>query len=98
MRLEAVPQGFSPVDPVAVATPLFRNSQKPCVLEITNNFLHSPFRDAYFDGYIAQADFPVSRQAHKDMTVVAEKSPIAHHMPSNGNVRSIRKQKAIGEL
>jgi hypothetical protein len=79
MRFEAVPQGLPLIDLVTVASPLLRNRKVSRILQIANDLLYRSFSDPHLESDIAQPDLPVSSQAHKDMTVVTEKSPITHH-------------------
>jgi hypothetical protein len=77
-----MPQRLSIVDCVTVAAPLLGYGQKTLMLKIPDYFLDGSFRDAHFNRNIPQASPPVFCQANQYVTVVAEKSPITHHMPS----------------
>jgi hypothetical protein len=77
-----VPQRLSLVDSITVAPALLGDDEHVGILQVTNDFLHSALGYSDFQCHITQAGFPVAREADEDVAVVAEKSPIAHHMPS----------------
>ena len=92
-----MPEGFATIDTVAVATALLGDGQITSVLQVTNNFLHGTLGDPDVRSHVAQARLPVTGQADQDMPVVAEESPIAHHVPQAGFTRLLTKPQCMGE-
>ena len=78
MRLQVVTQGFPVVDSVLVSATVFRDTDHSAVLQIAYDFLHGSLGNANIGCHITQAGLWITRQAHKDMTMIAKKCPVIH--------------------
>ena len=73
-------QGLALIEPVAVAPALLADGNKTGILQVLHDFLDCALSDAHLECHVSQSGFVIAGQTNQYMTVVAEKSPIAHHL------------------
>jgi hypothetical protein len=83
VQWDSVAQGFSAIDAIPVAPALLPDRDVTGLLQVFHDFLHGAFCDAYILRNVAQPGFSIPCQANQYVAVVAEESPIAHHMTSH---------------